>query len=49
MRLLQPTVAFPMHMVDNYAIIDRLKAHPCSLPYRNRIANICACGVSFEL
>ena len=38
-----------MHMVDDYAIIDRLKAHPCSLPYRNRIADIRACGEQFEI
>ena len=49
MRLLQPTVAFPMHMVDDYAIVDRLLAHPCSLPYRKRIARIRACGDSFEI
>lgn len=49
MRLLQPAIAFPMHMVGDYDIIARLKALPCSRPYRDRIADIRACGDSFEI
>lgn len=49
MRLVQPRIAFPMHMAGDEGIIDRLLTHPCSLPYRNRIARIRRPGDSFEI
>lgn len=47
-RLLAPRLLVPMHMVDDYAIIERFKALSCTSPYRDRIVDI-APGVSFEL
>lgn len=39
-RLLEPRHIFPMHMVDDYDIINRFKSLDCTWPYRNRIINI---------
>lgn len=48
-RLLEPKRIFPMHMVDDYAIIGRMKALPCAQPYKNRIADIHKTGECFEI
>lgn len=48
-RLLEPKRVFPMHMVEDYGIIDRLRARACSLPYRNRIVDIRRCGDGFDI
>lgn len=39
---------FPMHFWQDYSVIDRLKALPCSLSYRGRIADIRSEGQVFE-
>lgn len=48
-RLVAPERIFPMHMVDDYAIIGRMKALPQSAPYRERIMEIGAPGARFEI
>lgn len=48
-RLIEPKHIFPMHMVDDYEIIERMKALPCSRGYKNRIVNIRKNGESFDL
>lgn len=48
-RLIDSRKIFPMHMVDDYAIIRRLKSRPVSAPYRDRIMEIHAPGESFRL
>ena len=48
-RLLEPKIVFPMHMVEDYDIIARMKALPCSRPYRSRIADIRRSGDGFEI
>lgn len=48
-RLLEPRHIFPMHMVDDYDIIRRMRENPVSAPYRQRIAPISACGDAFEI
>ena len=47
-RLLEPKIVFPMHMVGDYEIICRMKALDCAQPYRDRIAEIRQGGDSFE-
>lgn len=47
-RLIDADHLFPMHMVDDYDIIRRLRALPCSQPYRERIVQIQNEGDSFE-
>lgn len=48
-RLLDPKKIFPMHMVDDYDIIRRLKELECTRPYRDRILDIRQCGDQFEI
>lgn len=48
-RLLEPKRIFPMHMVDDLAIIDRMKALPCAQAYKNRIVRIENNGDCFEI
>lgn len=48
-RLIEPKFILPMHMVDDYGIIDRIKALPCARPYRERILKISAEGDCFEV
>lgn len=48
MRLIEPKKAFPMHMVEDYGIIRRLKEKECSWCYRNRIMEIQKEGDCFE-
>lgn len=48
-RLIDPKWIFPMHMVDDYDIIRRMKSLPCSQGYRNRIIQIQKNGESFDL
>ncbi len=48
-RLLEPRFLFPMHMVDDYDIIRRMRENPISHPYRDRIAQIRAAGDTFEI
>lgn len=48
-RLLEPKFILPMHMVDDYAIISRMKALPCSKPYRENILEIRSEGDQFEV
>ncbi len=48
-RLIDADRLFPMHMVDDYDIIRRLIALPCSQPYRDRIIQIKKEGDSFKL
>lgn len=40
---------FPMHFWEDYSVIDRLKALPCSEGYRDRIADIRQEGQIFEV
>lgn len=48
-RLLEPRFLFPMHMVGDGSIIDRLRENEISRPYRERIAQIRAAGDVFEI
>jgi len=48
-RLLEPKRIFPMHMIEDYDIINRMKQHPHAWPYKNRIAEIQGEGQEFEI
>lgn len=48
-RLIEPKWIFPMHMVDDYDIIRRMKSMPCSRGYQNRIIQIQKNGERFDL
>lgn len=48
-RLVEPERIFPMHMVEDYDIIRRMKALPCAKPYAERIAEIQQSGDTFEI
>lgn len=48
-RLLEPRHLFPMHMVEDYDIINRFKTLDCTWPYRRRIAEIQEENQSFEI
>lgn len=39
MRATNTDKAFPMHMWEDYSIIDRLFKNDCSIPYREKICN----------
>ncbi|MDR1765735.1 MAG: MBL fold metallo-hydrolase [Lachnospiraceae bacterium] len=47
MRTVGAKTVFPMHMWDDLAIIDRLKALPAAAPYKDRIVPIHARGETF--
>ena len=47
-RLLEPRRIFPMHMVDDYDIIRRMRENPIAWPYKNRIMNISESNREFE-
>lgn len=40
---------FPMHFWEDYSVIERLKALPCSESYRDRVADIREEGQTFEV
>lgn len=40
---------FPMHMWDDYSVIGRFKKLDCSIPYRDKIADIRAEGQIYEI
>lgn len=46
-RLLEPRHLFPMHMVDDYGIVRRMKENPMAWPYKNRIAEVNQEGKEF--
>ena len=48
-RLIEPKRIFPMHMVDDYDIIRRMKELPCAKPYADRIAEIRQPWDTFEI
>lgn len=48
-RLIAPKRLIPMHMVDDYDIIRRMRLHPCSAYYRDRIQTIRQSGDAFEI
>ena len=48
-RLLEPKRIFPMHMVDDYGIVGRMKENPIAWPYKNRIVPVSAEGEEFEI
>ena len=47
-RLLAPKKLFPMHMIDDYDIIRRMKAMDCAQPYAERIVEIRGGGDQFD-
>ena len=48
-RLLEPRKIFPMHMIEDYDIIRRMKEHPLAWPYKNRIMNVCENSAWMEI
>ncbi|MCC8059724.1 MAG: MBL fold metallo-hydrolase [Clostridiales bacterium] len=49
MEIVGARAVFPMHFWKDYDIIRRLKELPCSAPYRDRVADIRACGQEFPV
>lgn len=48
LRTMEVQVAFPMHCWEDFSVIARLKALPCSAPYRERIVEIIENGMQFS-
>ena len=40
MRTMQVQLAFPMHSWESFSLTQKLKALPCSEPYRDRVMEI---------
>ena len=49
MRTMQVQLAFPMHSWESFSLTQKLKALPCSEPYRDRVMEIFYNGQSFLL
>lgn len=49
MRINQVQYAVPMHCWGDYDIMNRLKNHPCSEPYRDRIISYDHRGETFQI
>lgn len=49
LRTMEVRAAFPMHCWEDFSVTDRLKALPCSEPYRERIMDIRQNGTVFTL
>ena len=49
LRTMQVQLAFPMHSWESFSLTQKLKALPCSEPYRDRVMEIFYNGQSFLL
>lgn len=49
MRTLDVRWAIPMHCWDDFTLVERLRALPCSAPYRDRVLALTGPGQVFEL